>query len=58
MGKPGTYAAWTVIVVWTISMVIDMIPSIEYEPPVAIYPALMLALGAIFGIKISKADSP
>jgi len=56
MSRAGTYAAWVVIAVWAVSMLIDMIPNVNYEPPVAIYPALMLALGALFGVKITKGE--
>jgi hypothetical protein len=38
-------------------MIVDMIPSAQYEPPIAIYPALMLVLGAVFGIKIVKGSN-
>jgi len=48
--------ASVVVGTWAISMLVDMIPSANYEPPVAIYPALMLVLGAVFGLKIVKKD--
>lgn len=46
--------AITVVAVWAVSMVVDMLPSVDYEPPIAIYPALMLVLGAVFGVKIIR----
>ena len=53
-------AAWAiagvVTGVWAISMVVDMIPQANYEPPVGIYPALMLVLGAVFGLKIVRGE--
>ncbi len=55
--KFSTILASIVVGIWAISMVVDMIPSAEYEPPVAIYPALMLVLGAVFGIKIVRNSS-
>ena len=45
-----------VVVVWAISTIVDMIPSIQYDPPVGIYPALMLVLGGVFGVRIVKGD--
>lgn len=52
----STVIASIVVGIWAISMLVDMIPQANYEPPVAIYPALMLVLGGIFGIKIVKGD--
>lgn len=46
--------AVVVVTIWAISMLVDMIPQANYNPPVAIYPALMLVLGAIFGLRIVK----
>ena len=54
--KFSTILASVVVAIWAISMVVDMIPQANYEPPVAIYPALMLVLGGVFGIKIVKGD--
>lgn len=54
--RVSTIIASVVVGVWAISMLVDMIPSANYEPPVAIYPALMLVLGAVFGLKIVKKD--
>lgn len=50
----STILASVVVGIWAISMIVDMIPNTDYEPPIAIYPALMLVLGAVFGIKIVK----
>ena len=47
-----------VVGMWAISMVVDMIPQANYSPPVAIYPALMLVLGSMFGISLTKKDNP
>jgi hypothetical protein len=55
--RVSTILASVVVGIWAISMLVDMIPSANYEPPVAIYPALMLVLGAVFGLKIVKKDS-
>lgn len=52
----STILASVVVAVWAISMVVDMIPQAQYEPPIAIYPALMLVLGGVFGIKIVKGN--
>lgn len=49
--------AFIVVGIWAISMVVDMIPAANYEPPIAIYPALMLVLGAIFGVSLVKKGS-
>lgn len=54
--KATTVIAAVVVGIWAISMVVDMIPQAQYEPPIAIYPALMLVLGAVFGLKIVKKD--
>lgn len=54
MNKLATILAIVVTTVWAVSMVVDMIPQANYEPPVAIYPALMLVLGAVFGVKIVR----
>lgn len=53
----STILASVVVAIWAISMIVDMIPQAEYEPPVAIYPALMLVLGGVFGIKIVKGNN-
>lgn len=50
----STIIASVVVGIWAISMIVDMIPAANYEPPVAIYPALMLVLGGVFGLKIVK----
>ena len=50
----STIIASIVVGIWAISMIVDMIPAANYEPPVAIYPALMLVLGGVFGLKIVK----
>jgi hypothetical protein len=55
--KFSTILASVVVAVWAISMIVDMIPQAAYEPPVAIYPALMLVLGGVFGIKIVKGNN-
>lgn len=54
--RASTIIASVVVTIWAISMLVDMIPQANYEPPVAIYPALMLVLGGIFGIKIVRGD--
>ena len=46
--------AIVVVSVWAVSMLVDMIPQAHYDPPIAIYPALMLVLGGIFGLRIVK----
>lgn len=46
--------AIVVVSIWALSMVVDMIPQANYDPPVAIYPALMLVLGAMFGLRIVR----
>ena len=55
--KLSTVVAIMVVGIWAISMIVDMIPQAQYEPPVAIYPALMLVLGGIFGISLVKKDN-
>ena len=52
--KFSTILASVVVAIWAISMIVDMIPQAQYEPLVAIYPALMLVLGGVFGLKIVK----
>lgn len=46
-----------VVGMWAISMIVDMVPQANYSPPVAIYPALMLVLGSMFGISLTKKDT-
>ena len=55
--RVSTIIAGVVVGIWAVSMVVDMIPQAQYEPPVAIYPALMLVLGAVFGLKIVKGNN-
>lgn len=55
--RVSTAIAFIVVGIWAISMLVDMIPGAKYEPPVAIYPALMLVLGAIFGVSLVKKGS-
>lgn len=52
--KLNSIIASVVVGIWAISMIVDMIPGANYEPPLAIYPSLMLVLGAIFGVSIVK----
>lgn len=52
--KVSSAIAFIVVGIWAISMVVDMIPGANYQPPVSIYPALMLVLGAIFGVSLVK----
>jgi uncharacterized membrane protein len=52
--KTRTAISWVVVGIWSVSMIVDMIPNIKYDPPVAIYPALMLVLGNLFGIRLMK----
>lgn len=52
--KVATGIAITVTAIWALSMIADMIPQLHYDPPVSIYPALMLVLGGIFGVRIVK----
>lgn len=54
MDKLSWIFAYTILFIWSLMMILNMIPSLHYEPPVGIYPALMLVLGAVFGIKIVK----
>lgn len=56
MNKLAWGIAAVVTGVWAISMIVDMIPAADYEPPIGIYPALMLVLGAVFGLKIVKGN--
>lgn len=42
-----------VVVIWAISMIVNMF-STTYQPPVGIYPALMLVLGGLFGFRLVK----
>lgn len=55
--KLATGLAITVTMIWALSMIVDMIPGVDYEPPIAIYPALMLVLGGVFGVKIVRPGS-
>lgn len=48
--------AIVVVAVWAMSMIANMIPSLHYDPPVGIYPALMVVLGSIFGVRIVRRD--
>lgn len=56
--KLRTAISIVVVGIWAISMIVDMVPQANYQPPVAIYPALMLVLGGIFGISLTKKDPP
>lgn len=49
--------AIVVVAVWALSTIVDMIPNLNYDPPVGIYPALMLVLGGIFGVRIVRGDN-
>lgn len=49
--------ALIVVSVWAVSMVVDMV-SVSYDPPVGIYPALMVVLGGLFGYRLVKGDGP
>lgn len=51
--KLANLVAIVVVGVWAISMIVDMI-SQSYDPPVGIYPALMLVLGGVFGVRLVK----
>lgn len=42
-----------VVVIWAISMVVNMF-STTYQPPVGIYPALMMVLGGLFGYRLVR----
>jgi hypothetical protein len=53
-----TLISVVVVGMWAISMIVDMVPQANYSPPVAIYPALMLVLGSMFGISLTKKDNP
>ena len=52
MDRVANGIAIVVVAIWAISTIADIIPQLHYDPPVAIYPALMLVLGAIFGVRI------
>lgn len=56
--KFRTVISSLVVGMWAVSMIVDMIPQANYSPPVAIYPALMLVLGSMFGISLTKKDTP
>lgn len=56
MNKMSWIFASVVLFIWSAMMIVNMIPAAHYEPPVGIYPALMLVLGAVFGIRIVKGD--
>lgn len=53
----ATIVSILVVGIWAVSMIVDMIPQAKYEPPVAVYPALMLVLGGIFGVGLVKKDT-
>lgn len=52
--KLASGIAIVVTTIWALSMIADMIPQLHYDPPVAIYPAMMVVLGGVFGIRIVK----
>lgn len=54
--KQRTIISFLVVAIWAVSMIVDMIPGANYEPPIAIYPALMLVLGSMFGITLTKKE--
>ena len=54
--KVRTAISILVVAMWAISMIVDMIPQAKYEPPIAIYPALMLVLGSMFGISLTRKE--
>lgn len=54
--KVRTAISIVVVGMWAISMIVDMVPQANYSPPVAIYPALMLVLGSMFGISLTKKE--
>lgn len=47
--------ALIVVTIWAASMVVDMF-SASYQPPIGIYPALMVVLGGLFGYRLVKGD--
>lgn len=42
-----------VALVWAVSFIVDAL-SDKYEPPVAIHGAMMVVLGAVFGVQLVK----
>lgn len=52
---PWLYNGLAVVVsiVWATSFVIDAF-STEYEPPIAVHGAMMVVLGAVFGVQLVK----
>lgn len=54
--RQRTFISFVVVAIWAVSMIVDMIPGANYEPPIAVYPALMLVLGSMFGITLTKKE--
>lgn len=50
-----TIVSLIVVIIWAISMIVNMFYS-KYQPPVGIYPALMLVLGGLFGFRLVKGN--
>lgn len=49
------YIAIIITTIWAITLVVGMINP-QYEPPVAIYPALLAVVGGVFGFRLTKKD--
>lgn len=54
--KLTSIIALMVVSIWALSMVVDMF-STTYDPPVGIYPALMVVLGGLFGYRLVKGEN-
>ena len=53
----GNYIAVVITTVWATTLVVGMINP-HYDPPVAIYPALLAVVGGVFGFKVTKRNGP
>lgn len=50
-----TIVALVVVAVWAASMILAMFNT-SYQPPIGIYPALMVVLGGLFGYRLVRFD--
>lgn len=46
--------AYIITGVWAVSFLADIIPAIEYEPSPFIHAIMLVVVGAIFGVQITK----
>ena len=51
----ANYIAIIITTIWATTLIVGMLNS-NYQPPVAIYPALLAVVGGVFGFRLTKKD--